>query len=77
MPGEWLRTSEAAELLGLSRARLKDLRRDGVFKLGVHFTRPMGMQIRWRRSALEEHLAGVPPARRRGKLAPDLAGGLT
>lgn len=77
-PSPWLTTAEALALLGFrSRQALAHLRRKGVFKAGVHYTRPRGMRVRWRRAALEAHLAGKVPAprapgRRRSKLAPQL-----
>lgn len=74
MPSEWLTTAEACELLALSRNRLGELRRAGVFRQGEHYTEPEGMHRRWRRAALQAHLEGnsAPPKGRRSKLNPDL-----
>jgi hypothetical protein len=73
---DYLTVKAAAELAGLSPARLRALISRGVFREGVHYTRPEGIRPRFVRSALELWLAGgaqVPPVtRRRSKLAPHL-----
>lgn len=58
MPGDFLTTAEAAALLGLSPARVRELAKLGVFVKGQHFGQPRGMHRRWFKAALEAHLRG-------------------
>jgi excisionase family DNA binding protein len=60
---EWLTLSEACAMLKLSKARVRGLMREGFLVEGVHFTRPAGMRVRYRRSAIERYLE--QPERRR------------
>lgn len=59
---DYLTHREAAEFLGISPDHLKEKRRVGLFVEGVHFFRPPGMRIRWKRSALAAFIENRAPA---------------
>lgn len=57
---DYLTHREAAAYLGISPDHLKEKRRTGLFVEGVHFFRPPGMRLRWKREALVAFIENRP-----------------
>jgi len=60
--GEYLTSSEAAEMLRVKPKTLNNMKARGVFSEGVHFFRRRGLGPRWKRDALVRSLEGSDPA---------------
>jgi len=56
--GEYLTSSEAAEMLRVKPKTLNNMKARGVFSEGVHFFRRRGLGPRWKRDALVRWLEG-------------------
>jgi len=60
--GEYLTSSEAAEMLRVKPKTLNNMKARGVFSEGVHFFRRPGLGPRWKRDALVRWLEGSATA---------------
>lgn len=58
MMGEYLTSSEAAEMLRIKAKTLNNMKARGLFSEGVHFFRRPGLGPRWKRDALVYWLEG-------------------
>lgn len=56
--GEYLTSSEAAEMLRIKAKTLNNMKARGLFAEGVHFFRRPGLGPRWKRDALVQWLEG-------------------
>jgi hypothetical protein len=56
--GEYLTSSEAAEMLRIKAKTLNNMKARGLFAEGVHFFRRRGLGPRWKRDALVHWLEG-------------------
>ena len=50
--GEYLTSSEAAEMLRIKAKTLNNMKARGLFSEGIHFFRRPGLGPRWKRDAL-------------------------
>lgn len=53
----FVRAEQAAEILGVSRSRLYELKRNGALVEGLHWTKPRGLSPRYNVEMLHRYLA--------------------